>query len=106
MVLPEMVMSETVASLEIEPWSRVQASCELTRGWRAYNRDTVAARAGVPLEDDVAALVDGKAVILVHDYAVLDGEIGGATVETIRVVAGGLAIAGRVGLITSGYANR
>ena len=34
-----------------------------------YNRDTVPADAGVVLEDDVAALVDSKAVILVMDRA-------------------------------------
>ena len=32
-----------------------------------YNRDTVTTNAGVALEDDVTALVDSEAVILVHD---------------------------------------
>ena len=34
-----------------------------------YDRDTVATNAGVALEDDVAALVDGKTVVLVVDCA-------------------------------------
>ena len=38
-----------------------------------YNRDTVATNAGVALEDDVAALVDGKTVVLVVDRAIARG---------------------------------
>lgn len=37
--------------------------------WCAYDGDTVAADAGVALEDDVATLVDGEAVVLVVDSA-------------------------------------
>lgn len=42
-------------------------------GVATYNRDTVATNARVALEDDVAALVDGKTVVLVVDRAIVRG---------------------------------
>ena len=56
--------------------------------------------ARVALEDDVAALVDRKAVILVHDRAVLDDEVVRAAVEPVRVVACCLRAAGLVRLVS------
>ena len=56
--------------------------------------------AGVALEDDVAALVDGEAVVLVVDRAVLDDEVGRAAVEAVGVVARSFAAALGVGLVT------
>lgn len=50
--------------------------------------DAVAAGAGVAEEFDVVAGVDGEAVVLVRDVAVLDGDVRGvADVEAVRVVA-------------------
>ena len=51
------------------------------------------------MEDNVAALVDGQAVILVHDRAVLDDEVVCAAVEPVRVVACCLRAAGLVRLV-------
>lgn len=50
--------------------------------------DAVPARAGVALEDDVGALVEREAVVLVVDGAVLDGEVRGRDVETITTERG------------------
>ena len=85
----------------------------------------MATRAGVSLEDNVAALVDRKTIVLVVDGAmqwsiqsseqrrfgfgdgsyapVLDCQIGGAAVEAVRVVTCRLAIAVSVRLITQSY---
>ena len=62
----------------------------------------MSARALVPLERDVRALVDRKAVILVHDRAVLDHEVVRAAVEPVSVVACCLRAAGLVGLVAEG----
>ena len=74
----------------------------------------------VPLEDDIAALVNGQAVILVHDSTknkrqqtkaedpsssaspVLNGEIRCAAIEAIGIVSSGLAITLAVGLVSRG----
>ena len=86
----------------------------------------MAADAGVALEDDVAALVDGEAVVLVVDGAarltlasvdvcalrkrdnspVLDGEVGRAAVEAVGVVACGLTAALGVGGVTRGWCSK
>ena len=63
----------------------------------------MSARALVPLESDVCALVDGEAVVLVHDCAVLDNEVVRAAIESVRVVASSLAIALRVRRISGSY---
>ena len=59
----------------------------------------MSARALVPLERDVRALVDRETVILVHDRAVLDDEVVCAAVEPVRVVACCLRAAGLVRLV-------
>ena len=64
------------------------------------------ARAGVPLEDNVAPLVNGETVVLVHDDTILDCEVGGAAVEAVGVVSSSFAVASGVGLVTSSYAGR
>lgn len=71
----------------------------------AYDGDTVSAGAGVALEDDVAALVDREAVVLVHDRAVLDHEVRRAAVEAVGVVSRGLASALGVGLVAKSWAK-
>jgi hypothetical protein len=43
----------------------------------------MATSAGVALEDDVGALVDGDAVILVADGAVFDSKIGGRNIKSV-----------------------
>lgn len=65
----------------------------------------MSAGAGVSLEDDVAALVDREAVVLVHDRAVFDHEVRRAAVETVGVVSRGLASALRVGLVAKSWAE-
>ena len=60
----------------------------------------MSARALVPLERDVRALVDGETVILVHDRAVLDDEVVRAAVEPVSVVACCLRAAGLVRLVS------
>lgn len=44
----------------------------MNKRYETHNRDTVTTDAGVTLEDDVAALVDREAVVLVVDRAVPD----------------------------------
>lgn len=43
----------------------------------------MAAGAGVALEDDVAAFVEGETVVLVGDGAVLDGQVGGGDIKSV-----------------------
>ena len=46
----------------------------------------MAAGAGVALEDDVAALVECEAVVLVGDGAILDRQVGSGDVETVAEI--------------------
>ncbi len=96
-----------------------------------HDGDAMAADTRVALEDDVAALIDRQAVILVVDRAskkislvsyqkliymgrgipVLNCQVGCAAVEAVRVVPSGLPVALGVGRVTSsctklyGYLN-
>lgn len=57
-------------------------------------------RALVVLEGDVGALIDSQAIVLVHNYAVLDDQVAGGDVESIGVVAGWVTIGCAVGLVS------
>ena len=46
----------------------------------------MASSAGVALEDDVAALVQCEAVVLVRDRAILDRQVGGGDVEAVAEI--------------------
>ena len=71
-----MTIPDTVTSEEIEPLTISRCEDVLLATWHGsgtYNRNTVTPNAGVALEDDVAALVDGKAVVLVVNRAIVRG---------------------------------
>ena len=85
------------------------------------DRNTVSARTSVTLEDDIGTLIDGQAVVLVHDSAeadvssiieavrskyaipVLDDEIVSAAIEPIGIVSCGLSVTLTIRLISSSY---
>ena len=87
----------------------------------AYDGDAMSARAGVPLEYDIATFVDSEAVVLVHDRAaridmslisrdqnsralpILDNQVVRAAVEPVSVVSCCVATAVRVGLVTESF---
>lgn len=68
MTIPETVTSESMEPCFVQA-SKKSGKLYLRNQKGTYNRDTVPASASVVLEDDVAALVDRKAVVLVVNHA-------------------------------------
>ena len=68
----------------------------------------MATRTRIADKVDIATFVDGKAVVLILDDAILDGEslTCGADIEAIGVVAGCVTVGGAVGVVSSGCTKR